>query len=158
MNYTVYKGRESVGELAIEPFGLYYDVVCRVQSREEIQRIYAICGTDSICLGIPDKDGCFARRIPVKHLPKPDRIIASVGQSDSWRPWSGDYFGPMVYDAYLRMDTNGWSIAVALDELENTPQTLQPTLDPSGNSSKLSHTQPDPWRRTWDSVNSSGTI
>ena len=122
MNYTVYKGRESVGELAIEPFGLYYDVVCRVQSREEIQRIYAICGTDSICLGIPDKDGCFARRIPVKHLPKPDRIIASVGQSDSWRPWSGDYFGPMVYDAYLRMDTNGWSIAVALDELENTPQ------------------------------------
>lgn len=122
MNYTVYEGRESVGEIVIESYGLYFEIACRVISRAEIRRIYAICGKDSICLGIPDKDGVFKRRIPVKRLPKPDRIIASSVQSEYWHPWSGDYFGPMVYDAFLKPNPNGYSIAIDPDEWENISQ------------------------------------
>lgn len=122
MKYTVYEGKEPVGEISVDSHGLYFGVACKVKPQERIRRIYAIRGTDSICLGIPDRNGVFERRIPVKHLPAPDRIIASSAEPGPWIPWSGDYFGPMVYDSFLRSEEGGWSLAVAPNELENIPQ------------------------------------
>jgi len=57
MNYTVYEGRRPVGELSIEPAGLYYEIRCKVNATDTVRRLYSICGMDTICLGIPDGNG-----------------------------------------------------------------------------------------------------
>ena len=61
MTYTVYEAMEPVGELSIEPAGLYYEVCCKLRADDRVRRVYGICGTVVTCLGIPDRNGELQR-------------------------------------------------------------------------------------------------
>ena len=69
-------------------------------------------------------------------------LMESVGSPQ--REAAGVHHWPCSSDSAQRLYKH---ILLHRHELENTPQALHPTLDPSGNSSQLSHIQPDPWRR-----------
>lgn len=122
MNYTVYEGRVPVGELSIEPAGLYYEIRCKLNKTDAVRRLYGIRGMDTICLGIPDGNGELQRWVPRKYVAIPDRVIVSATESGKWRPWSGEDFGPMLYDCFLRPTGNGWSVAMDPAEWEQLPQ------------------------------------
>ncbi len=122
MNFTVYEGKEPVGELSIEPAGLYYEIKCKLKRVDTVRRLYGIRSTDTTCLGIPDRNGELQRWIPRKYVAIPDRVIVSGAEPGKWRPWSGDDFGPMLYDCFLCPTENGWSLAIEKEEWEKLPQ------------------------------------
>ena len=122
MNYTVYETMEPVGELSIEPAGLYYEINCKLHTGDSLRRVYGIRGTDITCLGIPDRNGVLQRWIPRKYLAIPERVIVSDAEPGKWQPWSGEYFGPMLYDCFLCPMENGWSLAIGQEEWEGLPQ------------------------------------
>ena len=120
--YTVYEGKQPVGELTIEACGLYYEIIGKVQSRTQVHRIYGIREKDSFCIGIPDKNGDLFRRIAQKSFIIPERVILSNLSPESWLPWSGDAFGPMIYDGLICTKGTGWDLAIHPDEWEKIPQ------------------------------------
>ncbi len=122
MNYTVYEATEPVGELSIEPAGLYYEIKCKLRTGGRVLRLYGTRETDSTYLGIPDGNGELQRWIPRKYLPVPERVIVSDAEPGQWKPWSGAYFGPMLYDCFLRPTEKGWSLAIGQEEWEKIPQ------------------------------------
>lgn len=77
MTFTVFDDNRAVGELTIEPSGLYYDIRAKVECCDKIRRIYGIRVEDRFCLGIPDQKGEFYRRISQKTLIMPERVIVS---------------------------------------------------------------------------------
>ncbi len=122
MNYTVYKGSQPVGEATIEPAGLYYEIRCMLREIGPVQRLYGIRGIDVCCLGVPDKNGKLQRWIPRKYVPAPERVIVSDVAPGKWKPWSGAYFGPMLYDCFLCSTDQGWSLAIGQEEWEGLSQ------------------------------------
>ena len=121
MIYTVYEGREPVGEIHIEAVGLYYELRGKVTPCGKVMRLYGICGDDSVSMGIPDSHGELRRRISKKGFRMPDRVIRS-STSGKWHPWSGDMFGPMIYDALIAKAEKGYILAIPLGEWEEIPQ------------------------------------
>ncbi len=122
MIYTVYAGKEPVGEITIEACGLYFEIHGKITPCGEVRRLYGIRATDSVCLGIPDKNGELHRRVSQRSFTLPERVILSGTNSDRWLPWSGESFGTMVYDGFLCREENGWSLAIDPVEWENIPQ------------------------------------
>ena len=71
--YTVWMGKEPVGQATVERQGLYYCFRCRCQLLSEVMcRVTVSCGGINESLGIlvpAGKDYCLTKRIPIKSLP-----------------------------------------------------------------------------------------
>lgn len=122
MDYTVYEGTQAVGQLTIQPDGLYYVIECKLNEGEPLRRLYGIHGLQSIYLGIPNYNGELHCRISKKRLPIPQRVIASVAAPGQWLPWSGDSFGVFLYDAFMKHEGDSVYLAVNETESEQLPQ------------------------------------
>ena len=85
MNYTVYEGTHTVGEVELQPKGLYYEIKAMVSCHGTIRRIYGICGSESFYLGIPDRNGELFRRISKMSIPIPDYFVLSELTPQEWR-------------------------------------------------------------------------
>ena len=77
MNDMVYEGSHAVGEIVIEPCGLYYEIKANVSNRGIIQRLYGIYDRDFCYIGIPDQRGELFRRVPKRNFRIPQRVILS---------------------------------------------------------------------------------
>lgn len=122
MKYTVYDGKEPVGDLTVEARGLYYVLHCKIQAGKELRRLYGLSGTESTLLGLPDQKGEFTRRISGRQFSAPERVILSPVEPGKWYPWSGDHFGPMLYDCLLSPGENGWRLAIRPEEWKGLSQ------------------------------------
>ena len=79
MNYTVYEGRVPVGELSIEPAGLYYEIRCKLNKTDAVRRTRT--GEPQLNVSIPAP---FVRLQPYKEIhryksgPLPWRLASAL--------------------------------------------------------------------------------
>ena len=78
MTFTVFDENRAVGDLTIEPRGLYYEITAKVECYAGIRRIYGVREGKAFCLGVPDQNGEFHRRISQKTFVMPERVIVST--------------------------------------------------------------------------------
>ncbi len=84
MQYTVYERNRPVGELTMEPCGLYYEIVANIQAPDAVKRLYAMVGENSFYIGIPDRRGELRKKIPQKNIAIPQKIILSQFPPQQW--------------------------------------------------------------------------
>ena len=77
MKHTVFEENRPVGEMEIEPDGLYYKITAKVINRGKVLRLYGIIGSRITCIGIPDRGGEMLRRISKKSFSVPEKVILS---------------------------------------------------------------------------------
>ena len=72
-NYTVWLGKEPVGQVTVEQQGLYYCFHCQCQLHSEVMyKVNVACGGNHASLGIlvpSGKDYQLTKRLPVKQFP-----------------------------------------------------------------------------------------
>lgn len=125
MEFIVYEGTQPVGDLAMEPHGLYYEITAKIQPSDTVKRLYGITGSDNFYIGIPDRRGELFRRIPRKHVGTPERFVLS-----DLTPYESWYISESEQKSPASIETNTEQRETANDTMEDTipvPADVVPT-------------------------------
>ena len=119
----VYEAGKVIGNLEIEPVGLFWNICCKItENPERLRRIFLIHGWQVEYCGIPDKNGNLKSRLPQKRLPcGMERVIASGAPREQWLPWRGEVDGVQVECACIRRTAEGMELALGGQEALKFP-------------------------------------